>query len=111
MEKKLGSYETLFTVNAQLSEEEIKATTDKFLSLIAANGTVVTVDEWGKRRLAYPINDVNEGIYVRVVFEAPAEFPAELERLYGISDAVLRSIVVRLDEIKAEAPAAEAAAE
>ncbi len=110
MEKKLGSYETLFAVNATLPEEEIKATTDKFLSLIADNGTVATVDEWGKRRLAYPINDVNEGIYVRVVFEAPAAFPAELERIYGITDAVLRSIVVRLDEVKAEAPATEEAA-
>lgn len=108
MEMKLGSYETLFAVNATLPEEEVKATVEKFTTLIADNGKVVSVDEWGKRRLAYPINDVNEGYYVRVVFEAPAAFPAELERIYGISDTVLRSIVVRLDETKT-APVAEEA--
>ena len=107
MEKILGSYETLFTVNATLPEEEIKATVDKFTALIAENGTIASVNEWGKRKLAYPIDDITEGYYVLVAFESEAAFPAELERLYGISDAILRSIVIRLDE-KAEAPAAEA---
>ena len=110
MEKIFGSYETLFAVNAQLPEEEVKATVEKFKALIAENGTIDAVNEWGKRKLTYPINDVTEGYYTLITFKAPAEFPAELERLYGISDAVLRSIVVRADETK-KAPAVPAEAE
>ena len=100
MEKILGSYETLFAVNALLPEEEIKATVDKFTALIAENGTIESVNEWGKRRFAYPINDIAEGYYVCVTFKGKADFPAELERIYGITDAILRSIVIRLDESK-----------
>ena len=109
MEKILGSYETLFAVNTLLPEEEIKATVDKFAALIAENGTVESVNEWGKRRFAYPVNDIAEGYYVCITFKAKADFPAELERIYGISDAILRSIVVRLDESKKkpEAPVAD----
>ena len=100
MEKILGSYETLFAVNTLLPEEEIKATVDKFTALIAENGTIESVNEWGKRRFAYPINDIAEGYYVCVTFKGKADFPAELERIYGITDAILRSIVIRLDEAK-----------
>ncbi len=108
MEKIQASYETLFAVNATLPEEEIKATVDKFTALIAENGTIENVNEWGKRRLTYPINDIVEGYYVLVNFKSGADFPAELERLFGISDAILRSIVVRVDEKKKPvAPAAE----
>ena len=108
MEKILGSYETLFAVNTLLPEEEIKATVDKFTALIAENGTIESVNEWGKRRFAYPINDIAEGYYVCVTFKSKADFPAELERIYGITDAILRSIVIRLDESKKPAaPVAE----
>ena len=61
MEKITNSYETLFIIDAQLSEEAIKALVEKFTSLIASNGTLGEISEWGKRRLAYPINDKNEG--------------------------------------------------
>ncbi len=101
MEKLTNSYETLFIVDAQLAEEEIKALVEKFTSLIASNGTLGEISEWGKRRLAYPINDKNEGYYVLVNFEAEGAFPAELERVFGITDGIMRSIVIRHEEKKA----------
>lgn len=101
MEKITNSYETLFIVDAQLAEDEIKATVEKFTALIESNGTLGEISEWGKRRLAYPINDKNEGYYVLVNFEAESAFPAELERLFGIDDRIMRSIVIRHEEKKA----------
>ena len=95
MEKITNSYETLFIIDAQLSEEAIKALVEKFTSLIASNGTLGEISEWGKRRLAYPINDKNEGYYVLVNFEAEGAFPAELERIAKITDGVLRVMVIK----------------
>ncbi|MBR7162073.1 MAG: 30S ribosomal protein S6 [Clostridia bacterium] len=109
MEKKICSYETLFVVDVTRSEEEQKALIEKFTSLIADNGTVEAVNEWGKRRLAYPINDLLEGFFVNVTFKSEPAFPAELKRIFGITDGILRSNVIRLGEKKA--PVAEEAAE
>ena len=95
MEKVNASYETIFVVDLQKGEEEIKALVEKFTSLIAKNGNVEEVDEWGKRRLAYPINDLTEGYYVLVKFNAPAQFISELERIFGITEGIMRSIVVK----------------
>ena len=94
MEKIKNSYETLFIVDSDLGEEAVRALIDKFTSLIAANGEIEKIDEWGKRRLAYPINDQNDGYYVLVNFTAAPEFPAELNRVYHITEGILRSIVV-----------------
>ena len=99
----MNSYETLFIIDAQLSDEEIKALAEKFIARIEKNGTVTKVDEWGKRRLAYPINDKNEGYYVLVNFESDANFPAELERRFSIAEGIMRSIVIRHEDKKAEA--------
>lgn len=107
MEKKTCIYETLFVVNGALAEDEIKAAAEKFTTLIAANGEIIKIDEWGKRRLAYPINKVNEGYYVLVSFTAAPEFPDELDRLFGINDAILRSMTLKLE--KAPEVAADAA--
>ena len=95
MAKVNSSYETIFVVDLTLGEDGVKGLVEKFTSLIAANGEVTEVNEWGKRRLAYPINDLNEGYYVLVNFNAPAEFPAELERIFGITEGILRSIVIK----------------
>ncbi len=94
MEKNNASYEVLFVVDLTPGEEGVKSLVEKFTSLIAANGTVNEVNEWGKRRLAYPINDMNEGYYVLVNFSAPTDFPAELERIFSITDGILRSMVI-----------------
>jgi small subunit ribosomal protein S6 len=95
MENVINNYETIFVIDASLSEEEITAISDKFTSLIAANGTTESVDVWGKRRLAYPIDYKTEGYYVLVNFASEAEFITELERVYNITDGVLRTIVIR----------------
>ena len=94
----INKYETLFVVDASKGEEETAALVDKFKSLIEANGTIESVDEWGRRRLAYPINDMAEGYYVLVNFAAKADFPAELERVFGITDGILRNIIIKKDE-------------
>ena len=97
MAKVTGKYETIFIVNPTLGEEDAAAVADKFKSLIETNGTVDKVDDWGKRRLAYPINDLNEGYYTLVQFTSVPSFPAELDRVYKITDGLMRSIIVTLD--------------
>jgi small subunit ribosomal protein S6 len=98
MEKVNAAYESIFVVDLQKGEEEVKALVEKFTKLIADNGAIEEVDEWGKRRLAYPIYDLNEGYYVLVKFTAPAQFVAELERIFGITEGIMRSIVVRAEK-------------
>ena len=100
MEKILNSYETLYVIDPDLSEEATKAMIEKFNALIADNGTIGEVNEWGKRKLAYPINDKPEGYYVLVNFESESAFPAELERIFGITEGIMRSIVIRHEDKK-----------
>ena len=97
-EKIMNSYETIFIIDAALEEDAIKALQEKFTNLISSNGTVESVDEWGKRRLAYEIKDKAEGYYVLVNFKADSEFPKELDRQYRITDGILRTIIIRKDE-------------
>ncbi len=97
-EKLLNSYETIFIIDAGVDEETRTALQEKFTSLIAANGTVEAVDEWGKRRLAYEINDRTEGYYILVDFKAAPEFPKELDRQYRITDGILRTIIIRKED-------------
>ncbi len=97
-EKIMNSYETIFIIDASLEEDAIKALQEKFVGLITSNGAVDSVDEWGKRRLAYAIDDKTEGYYVLVNFKADNEFPKELDRQYKITDGILRTIIIRKDE-------------
>ena len=90
MEKKICSYETLFAVSGNLVEDETKALVEKFVNLVKDNATDVDVNEWGKRRFAYPINYVTEGYYVLVSYKSNADFPQELERQFGITEGILR---------------------
>ena len=91
-------YESLFIVDVTGGEDAVKASVEKFVGLITENSeTVYEVNEWGKRRLAYPINDKPEGYYVVVTFKADPEFPAEFERLANIDENILRSMVIRLE--------------
>ena len=98
MAEAINKYETIFVVDATKTEEEITALVEKFKSLIEKYGEIESVDEWGKRRLAYAINDLTEGYYVLVNFKSKPDFPAELERVYGITDGIIRNIVVRREE-------------
>ena len=72
----MAKYETMLITSAALDEEATAALVGKFKSLIEANGTIDSIDEWGKRRLAYPINDENDGYYVLVNFSCEPDFPA-----------------------------------
>ena len=90
MEKKICSYETLFAVSGNLVEEDCKALVEKFVNLVKENATDVTVNEWGKRRLAYPINYITEGYYVLLTFKSEPSFPLELERVFGITEGIIR---------------------
>ena len=103
-----ATYEAVFIFSNTLGEEGVAAIKDKFEKLIADNAELGKVDEWGTRRLAYPIQDETEGFYVLYNFVSGPEFPAELERVAKITDGVLRDLVIRKDE---KAIAAEAAAE
>ncbi len=94
MAKVTGSYEALYIMNPNLGEEETAAVVARFKELAESHGTVAEVDEWGKRRLAYPINDLNEGYYVLMTFSADPAFPAELDRLMRINTSVMRSMIV-----------------
>lgn len=96
----MAKYETMLITSAALDEEASAALVGKFKSLIEANGTIDSIDEWGKRRLAYPINDKPEGYYVLVTMQAPAELPKEIERNLRINENVLRSLVIKVEEKK-----------
>ena len=98
MAKVTGNYEVLYVINPTLGEEETAALVAKFKELAESRGTVTEVDEWGKRRLAYPINDLMEGYYVLMTFNAAAAIPAELDRVFRITDGVMRSMIVCKDE-------------
>jgi small subunit ribosomal protein S6 len=109
MEKVINSYEAMFIVDVEAGEEAAKAVVKKFTDRIARNGEIVEVADWGKRRLAYPINDKFEGYYTVVTFKSAPEYPAELERRFNIDENVMRSLVIRLEyEAVAKAVAAPA---
>ena len=98
MAKINANYEAVYILDPALSEEQIAALVERFKSVVEANGTVTEVDEWGKRRLAYPIDDLTEGYYVLMTFTAAAAVPAELDRIFRITDGVMRSLIVCKDQ-------------
>lgn len=98
MAKINANYEALYILDPALGEEEITALVEKFKGVVEANGTVSEIDQWGKRRLAYPINDLMEGYYVLMNYESKPEFPAELERVMKITDGVLRCLTTVVAE-------------
>ena len=93
-----ANYETVMIFSLKQGEEGIQALIEKFKALIEKNATLQNVDEWGKRRLAYLINKESEGYYVLMNFESAAEFPAELDRIFKITDGVLRSMIIKKGE-------------
>ena len=98
MAKTNANYEAVYILNPALSEEQIAALVAKFKAVVEADGSVSEVNEWGKRRLAYPINDYNDGYYVLMTFNSVPSFPLELARIFRITDGVMRSLVVCKDE-------------
>ena len=97
MAKITGKYEVLYIIDPTLGEEGTAALVEKFKAMVEAEGTLASVDEWGKRRLAYPINDMAEGYYVLMNFESKPEFPAELERVMKITEGVMRCLTTAVE--------------
>ena len=110
----INTYETVFILSTKLGEEGAAAVVEKFKGLIDKHGTVESVDDWGKRRLAYPIAKQTEGYYTLINFKSAPAFTAELDRVFKITDGVLRSIIVKKEiknEKKQPAPAAQVTAD
>lgn len=98
MSKTTEKYELMYIINPNLSEEETAAVVEKFKALVEQNGTLEEMEEMGKRKLAYEINYISEGYYVLVKFTSGPDFPAELDRVLGITDGILRSLITRRPE-------------
>ena len=98
MAKTTAKYELMYIIDADIGEEQIAATIEKFKALIETNGTVDEQEEMGKRKLAYLINDKPEGYYVLVRFTATPDFPAEIDRVMKITDGIMRSLITVMEE-------------
>lgn len=94
----IRKYETIFIVNPQFEDEARNEVINKFKSLVEANGALLKLDEWGTRKLAYEVQDMNEGYYVLIEFSSSPEFPLELERVYKITEGILKYLIIKIDE-------------
>ena len=98
MENITSKYEVIYVVDGTLAEEAAVELINKFKAMIEANATINEVEDWGKKKLAYPINDITDGYYTLVHFTSAHDFPAELERNFNITDGILRALVVKAGE-------------
>ncbi len=97
----LNKYETIYILKPTLEADAIKANVEKFNGLIESEGGKVSeTQEWGMKKLAYPIQKIEQGYYVLTNFEANPEFISELERVYKITDDVMKFITVKKEEEK-----------
>ena len=94
MAKITANYEVVFVLDPAQGEENTAALVAKFKTLVEQNGTLAEVEEWGKRKLAYAINYITEGYYVLISFTSAPDFPKELDRILGITDGIIRSMIV-----------------
>lgn len=97
MAEGMNLYETVIVTSAKLGEEGSAELVNRFKVLIEEHGTVEGVDDWGKRRFAYPIQKQTEGYYTLINFQSSPEFTAELDRRYQITDGILRTIIIKRD--------------
>lgn len=93
MAKTTEKYELMYIVSPTLNEEDTTAVVEKFKALVEQHGTIDEMELMGKRRLAYEINYLTEGYYVLIKFSSNPDFPAELDRILGITDGVIRSLI------------------
>ena len=90
----LKKYELVLVLSLSKGEEAVEALKAKFIDMIGKHGTLGEVEEWGKRKLAYAINYITEGYYVLISFTSAPDFPKELDRILGITDGIIRSMLV-----------------
>ena len=93
-----ANYELMYIIDLDIGEEQIAATVEKFKTLIETDGTVNELEEIGKKKLAYLINDKPDGYYVLVKFTSGPELPAELDRVLKITDGIMRSLITVIEE-------------
>jgi len=103
MPKIQEKYETMVVYSLKNGEEQIEGLKQKFTALVESGATLVSVNEWGKRRLAYPINYENDGYYVLYCYDCKPDFPKEFERVLNITEGVIRFLTV----LRLEAPPKE----
>lgn len=96
----MKKYELLFVIDASLEESVIGETVEKFSNLIKENGTIVEINNWGKKRLAYEVQKKWDGYYSLITFEGPADFIKELERVLRIDERVMKFLVTKVDDKK-----------
>lgn len=94
----MNKYETIYIVKPTVEEDGIKTLVGKFKGIIEANGEIETLDEWGKRKMAYLIEDFAEGFYVYMKYKAAHDVPKELDRVFGITEDILRHMIIRIEE-------------
>ena len=97
MAKTSEKYEVMYIISGKLTEEEAAPIVEKFKTLVEANGTLDEMEEMGKRKLAYDINYISEGYYVLMKFTSAPDFPAELDRIFKITDGIMRSLIISRD--------------
>jgi len=95
----MRAYEAMFVLRPNLDEQATQAMIDKFTGLIQTQGgELENVEKWGKRRLAYEIKDFREGYYVLLTFKGEPAVAQELERVFRITDEVLRHLVIKREK-------------
>lgn len=98
MAKLSAKYEILYIIDPAQGEEGIQALVEKVKGVVEAHGTLSSVEEWGSRKLAYPINDLTEGYYVYMTCDVTPDFPAEMDRIFKITEGILRSLITEVEE-------------
>lgn len=94
----MNKYETMYIISPTLDEEQVKALVEKFNNLISEHGELEKVEEWGRKKLAYEVQDQKEGYYVLLYFSANPEFPAELERNFKINENILKYLILNKED-------------
>jgi small subunit ribosomal protein S6 len=94
----MRKYEAVYIISPTLDEEAVKAIVEKFSGLVSQYGELEKVEEWGRKKLAYEVQDQKEGYYVLMNFSANSEFPEELERNFKITEGVIKYLVVKKDD-------------
>ena len=97
--RSVRQYEVMIIIDPSQDERTVAPSLDKFLNIVRKeNGTVEKVDIWGKRRLEYPINKKDEGIYVVLDLKCESGTVQELDRVLNINDTIMRTKVLRKDQ-------------
>ncbi len=95
----MNQYETMYIVKPEMDDADVQKVAERFKKLVEdKGGTVASAGKWDKRKLAYEINGFKEGNYILMAFEAPADVPAEMSRLMGINDDIIRHRIFRTEE-------------